>query len=663
MVTSLEQYLDIADIMFVELDDTGNVLLINKKGCDILGCKQEDILGKNWFENFIPERYRTEVKKVHEQLMTGTIESVEYYENPILTKNKKESIIAWHNTILKDSNGEIRGTLSSGEDITEKKKVEEELRESEEKFRHFFENEPDYCYMISTKRIILDINKSALKTLGYKKSEILGKPLNVIYSSKSHDKMKKLLGEWKTNGKLQDEEMIIQTKKGDERIVHLSASCMKNEDGEIVHSISVQKDITEWKKAETELRKTAGYLDMMGDALIVIDDKTNTIRVNQAFTKTWEYTADEVVNKPVFMLFPEKELSKHKEKMGVAAKTNDIVIFKTTALTKSNKEIPISVNGICLKNEKGIPKNFIASFRDISKIKKSEKELRFLSSVVEQSSEGIAIADLEGSLLFVNPAWTTMHGYDDYNKLIGKHLKLFHSKEQLEQDVIPFNKKVMEKGYNSGEIGHIRKDGTKFPTLMSTTIIKDENENPIAIAGIAKDITEIKKSRDELREREQFLTSIIENIPDMIFIKDAEELRFVRFNKAGEELLGYKREDLIGKNDYDFFPKEQADFFVEKDRKVLESGGVTDIPEEPIDTKKGKRILHTKKMPIVDKEGKPIYLLGISEDITERKKAEEENKKRIDELERFQKLSVGREMKMMELKKKLQKIKDNKKIE
>ena len=127
----------------------------------------------------------------------------------------------------------------------------------------------------------------------------------------------------------------------------------------------------------------------------------------------------------------------------------------------------------------------------------------------------------------------------------------------------------------------------------------------------------------DLKNSHIFLTSIVENIPHMIFVKDAKELRFVRFNKAGEELLGYSREDLIGKNDYDFFPKKEADFFTKKDREVLESGELYDIAKEPIHTKHlGRRILHTKKIPVLDPDGTPMYLLGISEDITERIEAE-----------------------------------------
>ncbi len=126
----------------------------------------------------------------------------------------------------------------------------------------------------------------------------------------------------------------------------------------------------------------------------------------------------------------------------------------------------------------------------------------------------------------------------------------------------------------------------------------------------------------ELRQEIAFLNSIIETIPNMVFLKEAKELRFVRFNKAGQKLLGYSQKDLLGKNDYDFFPKDEADFFIQKDREVLKSRKVLDIPEEPIQTRqKGLRLLHTKKSTLFDLRGKPAFLLGISEDITEKKES------------------------------------------
>ena len=115
----------------------------------------------------------------------------------------------------------------------------------------------------------------------------------------------------------------------------------------------------------------------------------------------------------------------------------------------------------------------------------------------------------------------------------------------------------------------------------------------------------------DLRKSEEFLENVVEHIPDMIFVKDAQTLRFVRFNRAGEQLLGYAREELMGKNDYDFFSMEEADFFTAKDRQMLDSKELVDIPEETIRNRRNEeRILHTKKIPILNETGTPQYLLA-----------------------------------------------------
>jgi two-component system, NarL family, sensor histidine kinase UhpB len=156
---------------------------------------------------------------------------------------------------------------------------------------------------------------------------------------------------------------------------------------------------------------------------------------------------------------------------------------------------------------------------------------------------------------------------------------------------------------------------------------------------------ERKRAEVELHRSELFLESIVENIPHMIFVKDADQLRFVRFNRAGEELLGHTRQNLLGKSDYELFPKDEADSFTSADRDVLKSRKVLDIPEEPILTKaKGLRSLHTKKIPILDKNDHPVYLLGISEDITERKRADNQLRRSFELLRTLsQRLDVVRE--------------------
>lgn len=144
------------------------------------------------------------------------------------------------------------------------------------------------------------------------------------------------------------------------------------------------------------------------------------------------------------------------------------------------------------------------------------------------------------------------------------------------------------------------------------------------IAKVGALLNQHRRNEEEIRAKSQLLDSIIENIPNMIFLKRASDLRFVLFNKAGEQLLGFNRQDMLGKNDYDLFSKDQADFFTANDRKVLSSSVVLDIPEESIASRDGnEHILHTQKLALHDSHGEAEYLLGISEDITERKRAEE----------------------------------------
>ncbi len=126
-----QQYLNIAGVIIVAINDKGLVTLINKKGCDVLGCQEEEIINKNWFDLCVPESVRKERKDTFRKVMAGEEEEVEDYENTILTKSGEERIIAWHNTTLTDEKGRIVGTLSSGEDITKRKLAEVELIRSE----------------------------------------------------------------------------------------------------------------------------------------------------------------------------------------------------------------------------------------------------------------------------------------------------------------------------------------------------------------------------------------------------------------------------------------------------------------------------------------------------------------------------------------------------
>ncbi len=168
----------------------------------------------------------------------------------------------------------------------------------------------------------------------------------------------------------------------------------------------------------------------------------------------------------------------------------------------------------------------------------------------------------------------------------------------------------------------VAKDGTKRRIAHSAAPIRSASGVIRGAVLVFHDITKVLDDARSLRRTHRFLDSVLENLPHMLFVKDAHDLAFVRLNRAGELLLGTKREQLLGKTDFAFFPADQAKAFVEKDRETLRGKEVLDIAEEPLTTPNGMRWLHTKKVPILDEHGEPEYLLGISEDITERRRAE-----------------------------------------
>jgi PAS domain S-box-containing protein len=247
--------------------------------------------------------------------------------------------------------------------------------------------------------------------------------------------------------------------------------------------------------------------------------------------------------------------------------------------------------------------------------------------------------DTNGVVIAWNRAMEKMTGVPS-SDILGKGdheyaIPFYHERRPILIDLV-----LKDDPETAGKYPAITRDGT---TLFSEITIPHLNNgngaalwftaSPLfdrqgTIIGAIESIREItgrKRAEEALNESEKFLNSVVENIPDMIFVKDAKDLRFLRFNKAGEELLGYSRENLYGKSDHDFFPRDDADFFTKNDRMVLDNRKAVDIPEEKVRTRfRGERILHTKKIPILDETGTPVYLLGISEDITERMRADSE---------------------------------------
>ncbi len=264
-----------------------------------------------------------------------------------------------------------------------------------------------------------------------------------------------------------------------------------------------------------------------------------------------------------------------------------------------------------------------------------EQATRFLDSVVQNVPITIFVKEAQG-LTFVrwNQAGQESTGYTN-EEMLGKTDYDFFPKEEADFFIAKDREALA-----SGKLVDVPEEPilTRYKGRRILHTIKvpvmDANGKPQYLVGISEDVTERKQAEEQASRTQAFLDSVVENIPTMIFVKDAQDLKFVRWSKAGLDLVGFSNEEMLGKTDYDLFPKEEADYFIAKDREVLAGGKLVEFAEEPIQTRdRGLRILHTLKVPIFDSDGNPEYLLGISEDITERKRSEEALRKAHDELE------------------------------
>lgn len=153
-----QQYLDVVGVIMVALDSRGNITLINRKGCEVLGYDEHELLGKSWIDTCLPEGCRSDVRNIFQQIINGTTANFEYFENPVLTRTNEERIIEWHNSEIRDETGRIVGVLSSGNDITGRRQAEEDLRASEEQSQAILASLPAHIAVIDRRGTVTAIN-------------------------------------------------------------------------------------------------------------------------------------------------------------------------------------------------------------------------------------------------------------------------------------------------------------------------------------------------------------------------------------------------------------------------------------------------------------------------------------------------------------------------
>jgi len=282
----LQSLLNTAQTIMLILDTRGKIVDLNPYMEELSGYRLDEVKGKDWFDTFLPghdhKRIRDLFKKAINNIQTrGNV-------NPILTKDGHEIYVEWHDKTLKDNNGRTIGLLATGQDVTERKKAEEQLRESEGRYRALVENASDQVFMFDEKYKIVSTNSAASMLSGKKPDEMIGKYISEIFSKETASKNIKNLEVVFKSGRnyYVEEELIIGANK---LYVSTSLSPVKNSESKTTAVLGVVRDITKRKNAEEELRERERKLKTIFDVLPVgvsiLDAKRKIIYVNPALER------------------------------------------------------------------------------------------------------------------------------------------------------------------------------------------------------------------------------------------------------------------------------------------------------------------------------------------------------------------------------------------
>ena len=672
-----QQYLDIAGVMIVALNTEGEVTLINKKGCRILGYPEKEILGKNWFDSFVPEHARDEAKAAFEKLLKGDLAKYEYHEYPVLTKSGEQRLIAWHNSLLKDDDGNITGTLSSGEDITDRRRAERELMESEENFRNLTEKSLVGVFLLQD-GVFKYVNPKLAEIFGYTVDELINKkgPKDLTHPDDwpwVKEKIKQRL-----SGKVKSEKYEFRGITKDGRVLDLELYGVYTIYKGRPASLGTILDITDRKKAEREVRKLNRFLESIIDNanvwLDVLDENGNVLIWNKAAEEISGYSRDEVVGhgKIWEWLYPDEDYRKE-----IVAKINDIIQkgekirdFETTITCKNGETRIISWYLRNLTDEDGKPIGSVALGLDVTEQKRTQEELKEseekLRSITNAARDAIVLLNDKGEVVFWNKAAEEIFGYPT-DEIMGR---IFHRlvvpQEEWDKCCAGF-KKFAETGEGPVigrmvELEAIRKDGLKVPLELSVSAIKLKGR--WHAVGIARDISERKKverERDELiqllsetndsleelnleleRKNRELQEQIIERkraeeelrkakaemeillaiVPTVLFAVDTDG-RITQWNNCAGRLLGVIRQEAIRRTIKGLnieWEKDRILKGIEECKKKKQQVKLNDVKFRRSDGKNG--FLEITLNPIFKNGRELAGVLVLGTDLTERKELE-----------------------------------------
>ncbi|MHC4252331.1 MAG: PAS domain-containing protein, partial [Planctomycetota bacterium] len=543
-----QRYLDVAGVMLITIDAQGKVTLANRKACEVLGYEQDDVVGRDWFAHLLPERLRKDVRGVFDQLMAGDIEPVEYFENPVLTHSGEERIIAWHNTMLRDDSGCIVGTLSSGEDITERRHAEEDLRKSEQRFRSLVEHTTDsvFCYEydppipteLPTEEqvrllyggVLAECNDVCAKSYGFAKAkEVLGKGLTELFGT-GPGGLDGFFAAFIENGyRTVDAEAEEALADGSTRHF-LNNGHGVIEDGALVRVWGTYRDITERKRAEEALRESEkryrALFDNSLELVYIHDLEGRFLDANEAALDALGVKRSDIGDTTFADLVEDEgELAKAieatKEIVATGVQRAPAVYRLRTA--RGDRLWVEAVGSLVYRD--GKPHAIHGVARDITERKQAEERLQ---TIVSRSPIPTAVGGSDGSIMSMNEAMEELTGHESgqFRDVTDWMKKLYPDPEYQTFVWRNIQQALDGKPQDCTEFTITRKDGQKRVASFETAFF----EGGLIIQVI--DITDRKRAEDALKTSEEKYRTVVENASDGITIVSGGKVVFVNRQSA-----------------------------------------------------------------------------------------------------------------------------------
>ncbi|MBY8985429.1 MAG: PAS domain S-box protein [Candidatus Lokiarchaeota archaeon] len=543
-----EMYLNLVNVVIVALDRDGNISVINQKGNDILGWDEGELIGKNWFDNCLPTQGRERVKDYFKKLLKGEIDVIPFYENLVLTKKGEEKLIAWSTILFRDSNGIITGLLSSGEDITERKKAENELRESKQLLETTLYNLQDAIFILDDEipPKIIDCNPISEKMFGYSRDEIIGRTSAFLHIDNNSLKafQKAVLPKLQQFGNIHNFEFRMKRKNGTIFPTEHAISELRDESREKIGIVSLVRDTTERKKAEEKIQYQARLVDEVSDAIISTDLDFNVITWNNAAESIYGWDEEEVIGKNIRDTIA-VEYPNDKEEDVIQQFLED-GSWKGEVIQYNRDGLPLNIlsSVTLIEDITGKPTGAVAINRDITERKKAEEKIREsekrLKDLIEAVPVGISITIPEGKMIECNSTSFQDFGYNSKEEFLETPVIDLYRLPSDREKFVELLRSGLVKDF---EAEFKRKDGSIF--WGSLTSIAQKMGDQITLINSFQDITDRKLSEIKIQQSEAELTAIYNYTPIAILLVDNER-RIRKINKFALKLTDRQEKEVFG---------------------------------------------------------------------------------------------------------------------